>query len=311
MDDQMATTGVRGALNTQIGKLQTWWKRRQIERHFRPYVTRERALLLEERQKHESLYEDPEESPLVSVMIPTHNRGKLLVERTLPSVFGQTYRNYEIVIAGDCCTDDTEERVRRLNDPRIRFTNLPKRGRQPRQVKARWLISGSYAMNHAFRHVWGKWLAPLDDDDVFTPDHIESLLRLAQRGHHELAYGRLRLEERPGQWKTLGRPPLETRDCNNSASLYRTYLRAFEFSVDNWRIGWGEDVHRTWRLAQAGVRWGFLDQTVAFAPLRPAVTIYGHLAEDRDWYGQRCNCRKCRRARRGGTHQNVSVAARE
>src|SRR3990167_4988978 len=45
--------------------------------------------------------------PLVSVLIPTHNRADLLFTRALPSVLAQTYRNLEIIIAAHGCTDGT------------------------------------------------------------------------------------------------------------------------------------------------------------------------------------------------------------
>ena len=66
--------------------------------------------------------------PLISVHIATFNRGQLLTERTIPSILGQTYRNFEIVVVGDGCSDDTGERLGGLRDSRIRWENLPQRG---------------------------------------------------------------------------------------------------------------------------------------------------------------------------------------
>jgi cellulose synthase/poly-beta-1,6-N-acetylglucosamine synthase-like glycosyltransferase len=69
--------------------------------------------------------------PLVSVLIPTYNRRKLLTERSLPSVLKQTYQNLEIIIIGDHCTDDTWEKMEEFNDKRIKFYNLPERREYP------------------------------------------------------------------------------------------------------------------------------------------------------------------------------------
>ncbi|MDO8665381.1 MAG: glycosyltransferase, partial [Gemmatimonadales bacterium] len=63
--------------------------------------------------------------------IATYNRGAVLCERTIPTVLAQTYPHFELLIVGDHCTDDTEERVKALKDPRIRFVNLPERGNYP------------------------------------------------------------------------------------------------------------------------------------------------------------------------------------
>lgn len=57
----------------------------------------------------------------------TYNRGKILTERTIPSVLKQTYQNFEIIIVGDNCTDNTEELLNDFNDDRIKFYNLLKR----------------------------------------------------------------------------------------------------------------------------------------------------------------------------------------
>src|SRR5260370_22450535 len=55
--------------------------------------------------------------PLVTVIVTTYNRSRLLTERCIPSILGQTYDNLELIVVGDGCTDDTEELVSQLNDP--------------------------------------------------------------------------------------------------------------------------------------------------------------------------------------------------
>ena len=47
--------------------------------------------------------------PLISVCIPTFNRAKILMERAVDSVFSQSYQNFELIIIGDNCTDDTSK----------------------------------------------------------------------------------------------------------------------------------------------------------------------------------------------------------
>ena len=85
--------------------------------------------------------------PLISVVIPTYNRGVILTERTIPSVLKQTYQNFEIIIVGDHCTDNTEELIGNINDNRIRFYNLPKRGTYPINPHHRWLVAGAVPAN--------------------------------------------------------------------------------------------------------------------------------------------------------------------
>src|SRR3989338_4645050 len=92
------------------------------------------------RLKHEGLYNKEEKNPLISVYIPTYNRGELLIKRSVPSVLAQTYKNFELIIIGDHCTDNTEALVSNIKDERIRFYNLPTRGyRYPPTVENHWL----------------------------------------------------------------------------------------------------------------------------------------------------------------------------
>ena len=253
-----------------------WLKKRSL----RPVIRRERVLLRKARKLHGPEYRTSDDHPLVSVIIPTWNRGELLVKRTLPSVFSQTYGHFEIVIVGDCCTDTTEHLLGAVHDPRLRFFNLPQRGNYPGDKKALWQVAGSAPRNKALELCRGTWIAPLDDDDVFTPDHIEALLRCAREGDLEFVYGKLKMEVSPGVWREKG---LATREMSmqNSTTLFRGYIKLFRPDGDAWRSGMTGDYHRTVRYREAGVRIGFLNEVVALMPLRPGQTRMGLMAEDR------------------------------
>ena len=73
-----------------------------------------------------------EDDPLISVIIPTYNRGKILTTRAIPSVLAQTHRNLELIIVGDYCTDNTAQLIKNFGDDRIKFVNLATRGEYPR-----------------------------------------------------------------------------------------------------------------------------------------------------------------------------------
>ncbi len=131
------------------------------------------------------------DEPLVSVRIATYNNPQLLIDRAISSVLAQTYDRLEVVVVGDACTDDTEKRVAAVGDPRIRFFNLPARLPYPDDQRNRWLVAGSPAMNFGAQLAQGQWIAPLDHDDEFVPNHIEALLVASCRRDLELTYGRL------------------------------------------------------------------------------------------------------------------------
>lgn len=50
------------------------------------YCLNEPIKLLTNRQRYESEYQDPIDDPLVTMILATYNRGKLLVERTFLSI---------------------------------------------------------------------------------------------------------------------------------------------------------------------------------------------------------------------------------
>ncbi|GAB6900429.1 glycosyltransferase family 2 protein [Kineosporia succinea] len=62
--------------------------------------------------------------PAVTVCIPTFNRRELLA-RSLRSVLDQSWEDAEIIVSDNASTDGTEDYVRSLDDPRLRYDRLP------------------------------------------------------------------------------------------------------------------------------------------------------------------------------------------
>lgn len=256
------------------------------------YAVTEPVKLRTARIRYEHLYNPPEENPLVSVYVPTYNRGEVLIERAVSTVLNQTYRHFEFIIVGDHCTDNTEELVSKIDDSRIRFYNLPERTyRYPETIENHWLAGPVIAANKALELVRGKWIARIDDDDTWTPDHIESLLRFAQEGQYELVSGQL-IEERHGKRRLsagLGlRDPYYTRrnvpvkgDNPKLGStitwFYRSYLRFFRYNINCWRKTWNRnnDIDFSLRMFHAGVRLGFLEKVVAYVLPRSGEATIG------------------------------------
>lgn len=244
------------------------------------------------RLKHEHEYAAPDQTPLVSVCVPTYNRGPLLIERAVTSVLAQTYQNLELVIVGDHCTDNTAELLSRIQDPRLKFYNLPSRDRKYRQtVENHWFVGGAIPANKAMELARGQWIARVDDDDTWTPDHIEKLLRFAQQGRYEFVSG-LYIEERFGVQKVVDgvraldpyytqRPAQPNDDSPKiggvNSWMYRSYLRFMPYNPECWRKKWNRvwDVDLSQRIYGAGVRMGFLDEVVSYVLPRPGENSVG------------------------------------
>ena len=233
-----------------------------------------------------------EGEPLVSVRIATYHAPDLLCERAIPSLLAQTYTNWEALVVGDHCTDDTEERVRAVGDPRIQFWNLPFRGPYPDDPRARWLVAGAHPANAGIRASRGAWIAPLDHDDAWEDDHIEVLLREAQRTRAELVYGRMRVvNEETGEQTELGTWPPTMGQFAFQGAIHHRGLGKFEYDVNCQFSAEPGDSNLARRMWAAGVRFAFLDRIVGTYHHQPRhrerSTVERLYEEAREWAASR------------------------
>jgi len=102
----------------------------------------------------------------VSVIIPTHNRRKLL-EIAVQSVFDQTFQDFEIIIINDASSDSTNDMLHHLQilDRRINI------------ITNNHSLGGSKSRNLGIAASQGTWIAFLDDDDKWLPDKLQAQLQ--------------------------------------------------------------------------------------------------------------------------------------
>jgi glycosyltransferase involved in cell wall biosynthesis len=101
----------------------------------------------------------------VSVICPTYNRSRKITE-TIDSVRAQTLQEWELLVVSDGCDDDTEDWVRRSarQDSRVRLHRIERSGHP------------SGPRNAGLALARGEFIAYLDHDDVWRPDHLRVLL---------------------------------------------------------------------------------------------------------------------------------------
>jgi glycosyltransferase involved in cell wall biosynthesis len=107
--------------------------------------------------------------PFISVIIPTYNSAKY-VERTINSVFQQSYQLFEIIIVDDFSSDfdHLKKKIEKYSDNRIKLFRLPKKK------------NGSAARNFGVQISKGDYIAFLDSDDEWFPEKLEKNLKFTR-----------------------------------------------------------------------------------------------------------------------------------
>jgi teichuronic acid biosynthesis glycosyltransferase TuaG len=106
------------------------------------------------------------DAPLISIIMPAYNASEFILE-TLESVKKQTYTNWEIILVNDCSTDNT---IKLVNEFSESVSN-------PVKLITNETNSGvSVSRNVAVANSNGDWLALLDSDDIWLPNHLETLM---------------------------------------------------------------------------------------------------------------------------------------
>ncbi len=103
--------------------------------------------------------------PLVSVVIPTYKRQKLL-KRAIKSVINQSYNNIEIIVVND--NPKSKIHLKQFNYGDLVIINHEKN------------LGGAAARNTGIKSSNGKYVAFLDDDDLFLPKKIEKQVNIME-----------------------------------------------------------------------------------------------------------------------------------
>jgi glycosyltransferase involved in cell wall biosynthesis len=195
-----------------------------------------------------------DDTPLVTICVATYNRAELLTSRCLPSLLRQTYRNIEIIVVGDGCSDRTPELMQRIADPRVRFVNLPQRGVYPDHPYHRWMVAGTAAVNVALSMAKGQFITHLDDDDEHREDRVETLLQLCQRGRHDIVWHPFEYEDGDYRWSVNDASRFAFRKISTSSVFYHHYFKKIPWDVEAWRREEPGDWNRFRKFRFLGVR---------------------------------------------------------
>lgn len=137
--------------------------------------------------------------PAVSVVVRTKDRPELLRE-ALGSLAVQTFRDFEVVVVND-------------SDTPLRSEDLEAGGLRVRLVSPGPPHGRARAANAGVNAAEGTWVAYLDDDDLFLPDHLETLVgTLEGEGRFQAAYTATlivhQVRDEDGTYRETGREPV-------------------------------------------------------------------------------------------------------
>ena len=112
-------------------------------------------------------------SPLISVIIPTYNRCTLL-GRAIRSVLAQSYSNIEVIVVDDASDDDSGAVIREFTDNRLIYV-LHDRNK-----------GGAEARNTGIKAAKGHYIAFQDSDDEWMPDKLEKQMQVFNSADKEI-----------------------------------------------------------------------------------------------------------------------------
>lgn len=108
--------------------------------------------------------------PLISVVIPAHNEGKVIyqtVRRLLPPL-ALFVNSYEVIVVADGCSDNTVAQAEKIKDPHFRVLSYKKNHGK------------GYAIQYGIKHASGEFITFYDAGGDFDADHIDRFVKLAQ-----------------------------------------------------------------------------------------------------------------------------------
>lgn len=191
-----------------------------------------------------------EKGTTVSVIIPTFNSSGTL-GLTLQTVLCQDFRDFEVWVVGDGCTDDTEKVVASFADSRLHWVNLPSNSGGP-----------SVPRNEGLRHANGRFVAYVGHDDLWFPWHLSGLVDCIKNTNSDFVYS-LGVTVVPegvvGAFALPDRPWSASDNVSPSNWLHRKSLTE---AVGAWsdQSGVGDDREFLTRILSAKLRLGFRRQ---------------------------------------------------
>ena len=138
-----------------------------------------------------------ESSPLVSIVLSTYNRSNVLIY-AIESVLQQSLEDWELLVIGDACTDDTDQLMRSFTerDERISYHNRPVNfGEQ------------SAPNNDGVARCNGHYIDFINHDDIWLDDHLATLTEAIRTRDCDMVFSLVNSVQADGSSRIVGATP--------------------------------------------------------------------------------------------------------
>ena len=209
--------------------------------------------------------------PLISILIPAFRAGRYITE-TLSSVRAQTYPHWEVLVCEDGISDDTAALVATFagscTQPVRLFQNATNRG-------------VSHARNQLMQESRGEFVAFLDADDVWDPDHLATAVAKFSAGA-DVTFSGVTFIDADGRVIPGAAEPSAADLADIAPAMFRYNFVQCTSTVclrRDWitRVGGfdptlshGEDLDLWLRLLAAGAKWRYTGRTSCAYRKHPA-----------------------------------------
>ena len=196
-----------------------------------------------------------DEFPLVTVVVPTHNRPDFL-KKTLKSILVQTYTNMEVIVVSNGKNDKNQNIIDEISDERLVYVDQDNSG------------GPASPRNHGIRLAKGKYIAFCDDDDLWMPNKLDlQISALEDNLDHGVCFSKMVRFDSEGEWAVAseeGSLDFDSLLVNNTAPISSVVVRADLFSKiggfsESHLVGPAEDYEFLLRAASV-TKFYFIDE---------------------------------------------------
>lgn len=148
----------------------------------------------------------------ISIIMPTYNRHRY-IRNAIESVMNQTFRDFEIIVVNDGGSRECEAVIESFRSDRIRYLFVEHGGL-------------SHALNQGILASRSKYIAYLDDDDRYFPDHLQSLVSALESSYsfvYSDAYREVKIYK-DDKWSRISRTVEFSYDFDSGRFAENNYI---------------------------------------------------------------------------------------